>query len=134
MYIQDRLCNMTKLYHKKKAKNKEIKWHPRIKCPLCGLWTYPHCLEREQPLNEAYIMTSQGYQGIQYHLIDEPIFLSRLKELLITRIERLYERLTGTNIQQLKELAYQTVSRTRTIPLIPKITLTSIKIPMNVIK
>jgi hypothetical protein len=86
-------------------KGKSINARTRIKCPLCGALGWESCFEKDNSLVSGKFQYSPGFRQIKYSNITDLGFLTRMRGYLIQKIEKLYERLTGVNIQKLLERA-----------------------------
>lgn len=82
-------------------KGKEIKGRTRISCPLCGALTWQSCFEKEKPLLRMLTQWSPGFRQFRYQENKQPEMLQRLYSYLVQKVEDLYEKLTGINIQKL---------------------------------
>ena len=80
---------------------KEIKGRTRLTCPLCGALRWQSQFEKENPLYRAFTQWSPAFRQFRYAEIKEAGFLSNVYAYFIQKVEELYERLTGINIQQL---------------------------------
>ena len=81
---------------------KEIKVKTRIKCPLCGALAWQSSFEKEKkPLLKIFSQWSPGFRQIKYMENIQPDILQNLHLFFVERIEDLYKKLTGIDIQQL---------------------------------
>jgi len=86
-------------------KGKKVNARTRIKCPLCGNLGWQSQFERENPLVKVLYQYSTGFKKIVYSESTDEAFLSQVLQYLTQKVEDLYERLTGINIQELIKLA-----------------------------
>ena len=80
---------------------KEIKARTRIKCPLCGALAWQSSFEKENPSLKVFTQWSPGFRQIKYVENVQPDMLQRWRLYLVKRIEDLYKKMTGIDIQQL---------------------------------
>jgi hypothetical protein len=101
---------------------KEIKARTRIKCPLCGALAWQSCFEKEKPLLKLFTQWSPGFRQIKYQENVQRDMLQGLHLYLIKRIEDLYKKLTGIDIQKLisekgGEKEWQRLRSVSTVPV-----------------
>jgi len=99
--------------HVYEMKGKKVNARTRIKCPLCGNLGWQSQFERENPLIKVLYQYSTGFKKIVYSEPTDKAFLSQVYQYLIQKVEDLYERLTGINIQMLIKQAGGDVKRSK---------------------
>lgn len=80
---------------------KEIKARTRIMCPLCGSMGWQSQFDKKKPLLKMFTQWSPGFRKIKYQENTNIEMLKGLHMYLIEKVEELYEKLTGINIQKL---------------------------------
>lgn len=73
----------------------------RIACPLCGAVKHKSNLSKNNPINRILIQSFIGRRKIKYSECLDVGVLNTFQKFIISRLENIYERLTGVNIQQL---------------------------------
>jgi len=86
-------------------KGKKVNARTRIKCPLCGNLGWESQFKRDNPVLKMLIQHSPGYQKIEYQEVRDRSYLQQLYVFLVERVEKLYFRLTGIDIQKLLKKA-----------------------------
>ncbi len=102
-------------------KGKEIKGRTRLTCPLCGGLRWQSQFEKKNPLYRAYTQWSPGFRQFRFEEVKQADFLRSVYAYFVQRVEDLYERLTGINIQKLLraggETEWQKLRSVSTVPV-----------------
>lgn len=105
-----------------------MKQHYRISCPLCGKSSYQKNFDRDNAVKIS-TQTFRGRANITYEQVLDIGILNEFHNFLVSRIERIYYRLTGIDIRELiidsrQPLITKTIHSTKVeIPAVyPKIT------------
>ncbi len=102
-------------------KGREIKARTRIRCPLCGSLGWESSFERDNPAVSGMFQYSPGFRQLKFSVISDIGFLGRIREFLIEKLEKTYEKLTGINIQKLlgKEQEVRTYQKSLSVMEMP---------------
>jgi len=108
---------------------KEIKVKTRIKCPLCGALAWKSSFEKEKPLLKLFTQWSPGFRQIKYQENVQLDMLQNLYLFLVKRIEDVYKKLTGIDIQKLinEKGGEKEWPRLRYVSTVPVLTLDCLK-------
>lgn len=91
-----------------------MKQHYRISCPLCGKSSYKKNFDRNNVV-KVLIQTFRGRANIKYTNVLDIGVLNEFHRFLVSRIERIYYRLTGIDIQELISNSHQPLT-TKILP------------------
>lgn len=78
-----------------------VKQNYRFGCPLCGSLKYMVNFSKDNVINRILIQSFLGRRKMRYDPCYDVGVLNQFQRFLISRIERIYYRLTGIDIKEL---------------------------------